>query len=132
MIKKGMCALTMVLLVVVMAGCPVAEQLLKTRLQGEWEWASLEDDHRITLTFDDHNVSQETRIVIGSIATETTLNGTYDVVDTDNIVVTWANSSDSSVWRVEFFGGKRTLAVTNEDNILNAEVTRLFSRVSFR
>lgn len=80
MMKKLMRTLSMLLLVVGFVGCPVTEQLLKTRLQGEWECVQVdEEDFKITLTFDGDQISK--RMLWSSLNVDQTSNGTFEVKD---------------------------------------------------
>lgn len=121
MIKKVMCALAMVMLVVGFLGCPIAEQLLQTRLQGKWEYVDPDEDSRITLEFDGDEITRGIEIRDTYIS----VTGTFDVVDNDTIDVTISNLTET--WDIEFFGAKKKMAVTPE----NQTQATVYTRVSF-
>jgi hypothetical protein len=140
MMKKLMCTLSVVLLVVGFVGCPVTEQLLKTRLQGEWERVQVDEENwKITLTFDGDKISMHSEYVDPQDPQNTwedtasiTEKGTFEVKDSASIQesasieIKWDGIDDTQVWYIEFFANKGKMAVTAENGMPAAVFTRKY------
>ncbi|MFO7973255.1 MAG: hypothetical protein R6V12_01320, partial [Candidatus Hydrogenedentota bacterium] len=123
MMKKVMGTLSVVALLVGFVGCPVTEQLLKTRLQGEWEYVDPEDpESKITLEFERDEVTMGAEFQGSQIS----ITGTFEVVDNDTIEVTMSNLTQR--WDIEFAGVQRKFTLTRQSTGEPQE----FTRVSFR
>lgn len=124
MMKKSMCALSVVLLVVAFVGCPIANQFLKTRLQGTWEYVDPQDpDIKATLEFDRNEVTRSADF----LGVQISRTGTFEVVDSDTIEVTFEDMTQT--WDIEFQGVLEKKFTLTVEGIEGSEE---FTRVSFR